>query len=114
EKQRLIEQYPFFEAATIPAGTYRGQDQPFMGMVVGFTHLIATESADEETVYQFTKILYEHREEVVKKHRAGRAINAKNVVKDTGTPFHPGAIRYYKEIGIWPEQPTSASNASAK
>ena len=65
--------------------------------------LITSANVGEETVYQFTKILYENRAEVVKRHPAGRAINPKNIVKDTGTPFHPGAIRYFKEIGIWPE-----------
>ena len=101
-KKRLIETYPFFEAATIPAETYRGQSEPFNGLNVGSMHLITASNMDEETVYQFTKILYEHREEVVQKHPAGRAINPGNVVKETGTPFHPGAIRYFKEIGIWP------------
>jgi hypothetical protein len=108
-KNRLIEEYPFFEAATIPAETYRGQAEPFHGLNVGSMHLITSSNMDEETVYQFTKILYEHREQVVQKHPAGRAINPKNVVKDTGTPFHPGAIRYYKEIGIWPGEPGSES-----
>jgi TRAP transporter TAXI family solute receptor len=100
-KQSLFENYPFFNAVVIPSGTYRGQDEPFHGMNVGAMHLITAANLDAETVYQFTKILYEQRAEVVKTHPAGKAINPKNVVKDTGTPFHPGSIRYYKEIGIW-------------
>jgi TRAP transporter TAXI family solute receptor len=100
-KQELFENYPFFNAVVIPSGTYRGQDEPFHGMNVGAMHLITAANLDAETVYQFTKILYEQRAEVVKTHPAGKAINPKNVVKDTGTPFHPGSIRYYKEIGIW-------------
>lgn len=102
-KERLINDYPFFESATIPAETYRNQDEPFDGMNVGAMHLITSTDQSEEDVYRFTKILYEHRAEVVKKHPAGKAINAKNIVKDTGTLFHPGAVRYYKEIGIWPK-----------
>ena len=102
-KGRLINDYPFFESATIPAETYRNQDEPFDGMNVGAMHLITSNDLAEEDVYRFTKILYEHRAEVVKKHPAGKAINPKNIVKDTGTTFHPGAVRYYKEIGIWPK-----------
>ena len=100
-KQSLFENYPFFNAVVIPSGTYRGQDKPFHGMNVGAMHLITAANIEEETVYRFTKTLYEQRAEVVKIHPAGKAINPKNVVKDTGTPFHSGAIRYYKEIGIW-------------
>ena len=102
-KGRLINDYPFFELAAIPAETYRNQIKPFDGMNVGSMHLITSMDQSEEDVYQFTKILYEHRAEVVKKHPAGKAINPKNIVKDTGTTFHPGAVRYYKEIGIWHE-----------
>ena len=101
-RQALISFYPFFTAASVPAGTYRGQEEEFLGLNVGSMHLITYESADEETVYQATKTLWEQRERVVEKHAAGRAIQAGNVVRDTGTPFHPGAERYYREIGIWP------------
>ena len=111
-KQSLFENYPFFNAVVIPSGTYRGQDEPFHGMNVGAMHLIAAANLDVETVYQFTKVLYEQRAEVVKTHPAGKAINPKNVVKDTGTPFHPGAMRYYKEIGIWPDESPTPSKSS--
>lgn len=100
-KQNLFENYPFFFAATIPANTYRGQTEAFAGMNVGSMHFITRASLDEDTVYNFTKTLYEHRADVAQKHPAGKAINPKNIIRDTGTPFHPGAIKYFKEIGIW-------------
>jgi TRAP transporter TAXI family solute receptor len=100
-KSNLYASYPFFSSAKIPAETYRGQTETFAGMNVGNMHLVTRASLDDETVYAFTKSLYENRAEVAKMHPAGRAINPKNIVRDTGTPFHPGAIRYFKEIGIW-------------
>ena len=98
---QLTEEYMFFGRATIPSGTYRGQEADFAGLDVGSMHLITTADKDEELVYQLTRTIYENRERVVEKHPAGRAINPRNVIRDTGTEFHPGAIRYYREIGIW-------------
>ncbi len=105
---RLSEEYVFFSRARIPPGTYRGQDQEFTGLDVGSMHLIAAAGADEELIYRLTRAIYESREKVVAKHPAGRALNPDNVIRDTGTPFHPGAVRYYKEAGIWPgDRPAS-------
>lgn len=100
-KDALVKEYVFFDPATIPADTYRGQTTAFEGLDVGSMHLITAADQDAELVYKVTKLLYEQRAEVAQKHPAGRAINPANVVRDTGTPFHPGAIRYYREIGIW-------------
>jgi TRAP transporter TAXI family solute receptor len=99
----LVARYPFFDRYTIEAGKYRGQDEPFAGMNVGSMHLITSAAADEELVYQVTRTIYENRAVVVEKHPAGRAIQPQVVVRDTGTEFHPGAVRYYREIGIWPD-----------
>jgi TRAP transporter TAXI family solute receptor len=104
EKQQLTDDYVFFSPATIPAETYRGQTEPFEGLDVGSMHLITSAAVSDDRVYNVTKTLYEQRESVVEKHAAGRAINPGNVVRDTGTEFHPGAIRFYQEIGIWPQQ----------
>ena len=100
-RKMAIERYSFFRPATIPANTYRGQDEDFEGLDVGSMHLITAADQDEDLVYRITKTIYENRESVTAKHPAGRAINPKNVVRDTGTEFHPGAIRYYQEMGIW-------------
>lgn len=103
-RKALYEKYPFFNHITVPVDAYKKVlTEPFDTMNVGSMHLITSENADEEMVYHFTKTLYTHGTEVAKAHGAGRAINEKNAARDVGTPFHPGAIRYYKEIGIWQE-----------
>lgn len=106
-RRELVERYLFFRPAVIPAGTYRGQEEPFAGLDVGSMHLITAADEDEEQVYQVTRTLWEHRDEIAARHPAGRAIRADNVVRDTGTLFHPGAVRYYREIGIWPGDPAA-------
>jgi len=98
----LLTDFPFFYEQTIPIDTYRGQTEPYEGLDVGSMHLVAAEDADAELIYEITKTIYEQRESVVEKHPAGRFINDENVVRDTGIEFHPGAIRFYREIGIWP------------
>jgi len=99
--ERLVDDYVFFDRATIPAGTYRNQTEPFSGLDVGSMHLITSAGQDEDLVYRVTRALYESRAQVLERHAAGAAIEASNVVRDTGTEFHPGAIRFYKEVGIW-------------
>ena len=102
-RQKLIKDYAFFHPAMVEAKTYRGQEEDYPCLNVGSMHLITSSDKDEEMVYQLTKALYENREEVVAKHPAGKAINEKNAARSVGTEFHPGAIRFYKEIGIWSE-----------
>ncbi len=102
-RQKLIEEYAFFHPAMVKAGTYRGQEEDFPCLNVGSMHLITSAGKDEETVYQLTRTLYENREEVAAKHPAGNAINSANAARSVGTDFHPGAVRYYREIGIWSE-----------
>ncbi len=101
-RQRLIEKYAFFHPATIPAGTYKGLDSDFQGLDVGSMHLITSAAQNDELIYQLTKTIWENREEIAAKHPAGKAINAKNVARNTGIEYHPGAIKFYKEAGILP------------
>ena len=102
-RRTLVDRYPFYREAVIPAGTYRGQDEDFAGLDVGSMHLVTRTNADADLIYRVTKTLWERRAAVTERHPAGRAINERNAVRDTGLRFHPGAVRFYREAGLWPE-----------
>jgi hypothetical protein len=113
-KENLINDYPFFEAAELTVEKYGKQykdmTEDFEGLNVGSMHLITSTDMDAETIYQLTKAIWENREEIGKQHAGvGEYITKENVANYTGTPFHKGAVRFYKEIGAWPmDQPEAA------
>ncbi len=112
-REKLIADYSFFHPATVPAGTYKGLDTDYSGLNVGSMHLITSADQDEELIYAVTKTIWENRAEIAAKHPAGKAINEKNVARDTGTPYHPGALRFYQEAGILPGSASSESSATS-
>jgi TRAP transporter TAXI family solute receptor len=103
-RDTLVEKYPFFSPFTIPQEKYPDLTADFDGFNVGSMHLITLASQSEELIYQLTKTIWENRKEIADKHPAGKALNEKNAARFTGTEFHPGAIKFYKEIGIWKEE----------
>ena len=103
EAPEKLKRYPFYFAVPVKAGAYSDLEEDLTGINVGNMHLITHANVDEDLVYNFTKLLYENRADVAEKHPAAKALNPKNAIRDTGTPFHPGAINYYREAGIWPD-----------
>ena len=101
--QKLMEQHPFYFPVTIPAEKYDALEEDIQGINVGNMELVTHKDVDEEIVYQVTKLLHQNRDKVAEQHPAGKALADKNITRNTGTEFHPGAIRYFKEVGIWPE-----------
>ncbi|MDB4676878.1 TAXI family TRAP transporter solute-binding subunit [bacterium] len=112
-RARLVEKYAFFHPATIPSGTYQGLQDDFQGLNVGSMHLITSASQDTELIYQITKTLWENRTEVAEQHPAGKALNPKNIARDTGIEYHPGAVQFYQEVGVWPEVTDAAEPAES-
>ncbi|MEL7499900.1 MAG: TAXI family TRAP transporter solute-binding subunit [Planctomycetota bacterium] len=98
-----LKDLPFYFGVPVPADAYSDLNEELFGINVGNMQLLTHAKVDEDTVYKFTKIMYENREKIAEMHPAGKAINPKNAIRNTGTPFHDGAIKFYKEIDIWPE-----------
>jgi hypothetical protein len=101
-RKQLVKDYPFFSEITVKAGTYDDLKEDYHGLNVGAMHLITSADQDEEFVYQITKTIWTNRAKI-SHPGAKKFINEKNAPRNTGTEFHPGAIRFYKEEGIWPE-----------
>jgi TRAP transporter TAXI family solute receptor len=90
---------PLYFVGTIPKGTYGGMDGDVQ--VAAVTNLLtAHERMDETIAYQITKLLHEHTADLIAVHQAAKEITLKNAVTGSPIPFHPGALRYYKEKGI--------------
>jgi TRAP transporter TAXI family solute receptor len=62
--------------------------------------LVAHQRIEESLAYQITKLLHEHTADLVAVHQAAKEISLKNAVTGSPIPFHPGALRYYKEKGV--------------
>ncbi|MBQ3006451.1 MAG: TAXI family TRAP transporter solute-binding subunit [Clostridia bacterium] len=93
---KLQEDYGFYAAYTVPAGTYTGIDADATTVAVKATFIVSNE-LDEETVYQLTKAIYENKDEY--SHEKAAEMNLEYAVSSISVPFHPGAERYFKEVG---------------
>jgi len=96
----LDELGPAFHSGVIRAGTYRGQDKGFLAPSLSAS-LVVAEDFSEEGVYQIVKALFEHYDDLKLVHKAARHWTVKNSLKKFHIPFHPGAVKYFKEIGAW-------------
>lgn len=90
---------PPFVAATIPAGTYKGQNQDVPTAAV-INYLVTSSAVSDELAYQMTKLIFENLPELANAHAAGREIKLENAAAGSPAPLHPGAARYYTEKGV--------------
>jgi uncharacterized protein len=82
----------------IPKGTYPGVDYDVAG-VGYFTHLVVSAKLPEEVVYKITKAIADDLPRFGQVVKDMEGVVAKDLALDIGVPFHPGALKYYKEIG---------------
>jgi uncharacterized protein len=97
---KIRTQYSFFAANTVPAGTYEGQDSDVQTLSVG-AQWVTSADQPEELIYNITKALWNDntRKMFYAGHAKGKLIRVENATAGVGIPFHPGAEKFYKEIG---------------
>ena len=99
EADSICNKYSFYTKTVIPAGTYKGTDVDTEALAIKAT-LAVSASLDENTVYEMTKTLFENLGELGAAHAKGKEVSAKAAVTGISVPFHPGAAKYFKEIGV--------------
>jgi TRAP transporter TAXI family solute receptor len=90
---------PAYQAATIPANTYNGQTEAVATVAIP-NFLVTHEGVPADTVYAMTKAMFDNLDQMVAAHAAAKAIRRENALEGMPLPLHPGAEKYYREVGL--------------
>jgi uncharacterized protein len=90
--------FAYFAPFEIPANTYAGQTKSLASLAV-WNFIVAHSAVPPDLAYALTAALIGHADEVKASFAAAASMNIANLKADTFMPFHPGAVRYYRESG---------------
>lgn len=90
-----------FQRVTVPGGSFKGQDEDIV-LPGSPDTLFASDDLSEDVVYQVTKTLCENRDALVETYNSLEPFDVETCMAEEklgGNPLHPGAEKYYKEMG---------------
>ena len=97
---RLLAMHPYYVASVIPGGMYPGNpdDVPTFGTLAV---LVTSSNQPDEMAYAVVKAVFEHFADFRRLHPALSTLDVKDMVPSEAVmPIHPGALKYYREIGL--------------
>jgi len=91
--------YPYLSPVTVPKGIYKNSPAyKTFAMLIG---VVASKNLPEDLIYKMVKASHEHFADQVAAYPSIKGDNLPELTLETCTvPLHPGAIRYYKEMGL--------------
>ena len=100
----LSAKYGFYTQQPVPAGTYAGMEEDVMTVAVMATYIVDND-LPEKAVYDLTKAMFENKEAIAAAHVKGAELNLETAIDGipAEVPLHPGAAKYYKEVGLLAE-----------
>ena len=100
EAESIAEKFPFYSLDEIPAGAYEGVDATTT-LAVGAQWITST-AMGEDLIYEVTKALWndQSRRLLDVGHAKGEVVTLDTALEGIAIPLHPGAERYYKEVGL--------------
>ena len=90
---------PAYQPAVIPANTYGGQTADVATVAIP-NFLVTHSGVSDDVAYAMTKAMYDNIDTLYAAHNAAKSIKRENAIKGMPVPLHPGAERYYKEVGL--------------
>lgn len=100
---KLIRQAPYYSVTTIPGGMYANTPGETHTFGVRAT-LMTRADVDAASVYQLVKAVFENLDAFRQAHPSLSGVTPVSMVEEGLTaPLHPGALRYYEEVGLLPE-----------
>ena len=89
-----------YAPAVIPAATYKGMDKDAQNNSV-WNIMAVNASMSPDLVYKLTKIIIEKRGDLALVHKEAENIKPEwQTSSRAGITWHPGALKYFKEVGI--------------
>lgn len=95
--KNLCKELPYYLPFDIPANTYKGQTKPVKAMA-SWNILVVKDDLDKDLAYNMTKALFEKKKDILNVSTRLASMAPENL-KYIQVPLHPGAEKYYKEIG---------------
>ena len=98
--EKLAQQFKFFTPGSIPAGTYKDVGE-IKTLTVG-AQWVTTSKQPEDVVYEVVKGLWSDKTRAAMDagHAKGKSIQRATALQGAGIPLHPGAEKFYKEVGL--------------
>jgi uncharacterized protein len=111
---QLIRKYPYYAKSYIPVSLYPNVANKYNVETFGVKATFVTSyKVPDKIVYAITKEVFDNFEDFKRLHPAYLILNKKDMLSGISAPIHPGAMKYYKEVGLTPgfqDQETYASN----
>jgi hypothetical protein len=87
-----------FSRLTVPKGTFKGIDYD-VSVIGSLSYTLANKEVPDDIVYEIVKIFFEHQKEAGEIHAINLETGKHYVELPAPAPYHPGALKYYKEKG---------------
>jgi len=99
--ERLLRKYPYYAASVIPHEHYpkalNDEDVASIGVKTTF---VTSAQTPEKVVYAITREVFENFEDFKQLHPAYKGLTRVDMLRGLSAPLHPGALRYYREVGL--------------